>query len=663
MEGFNKTLNKVLIASFTPYFLERRYSWFKENLAKIRQARKTQVFWRDNTLFLEKDQVINFSEFLRKLDELGYEKVFRILEPGEFSQRGGIVEVFPINLRFALRFDFLGNKIDNIEQLPLRIKDEKKSKELLKKKLKSQKLFSDLRGLKTGDYLVHLDHGVGKFLGFSFISHEADFLEKRRYYTLEYGGGDKLYVPKGLERKLSRYIGFQEPKLSRLGSPLWQRTKRRIKEETQKFARELLSIFAKKEIAHRPPYLQKEIFKLLDSTFEYSLTPDQIEALRDIGKDMEQKKPMDRLLCGDVGFGKTEVALRTACRAAENEKQVAIICPTTILAQQHLNTFQKRLKNLPLTVEFLSRLQTKKIQQKILKELKAGKIDILIGTHRILSQDVNFQNLGLLIIDDEQKFGVRQKEKLRKLKPEIDILSLSATPIPRTLYMSLSSLKDITLIQTPPEGRKSIKTYILPFKKETIKKAIEFELKRDGQIYFLHNRIETIESFKKFLEGLATKAKIGILHARLNEKELVRIMDDFQKAKFNLLLATTIIENGLDLPKVNTLIVDNATNLGLSQAYQIRGRIGRSYIQSFAYFLYPKGKLSRLAKKRLRALKQAEELGSGYKIAQQDLEIRGAGNILGKEQSGNVNRVGLNLYCQMLSQAIEKFKTGLTAST
>ncbi len=650
-----RVMNRVLITSITPYFLERRSFWFEENLNKILRARKTQTFWRDNTLFLEKGQKVNLSEILRKLDELGYEKVFKVSEPGEFSQRGGIVDVFPVNSRFSVRFEFLGNKIENIEKREFEIEDEERQKELLKKKLKSQKLFSDLKGLKKGDYLVHLDHGIGYFNGFSTIVHDGRDLLKK-YYLLEYGGGDKLYVPVGLERKLTRYIGFGEPKLSRLGSTLWQRTKRKIKEEAQNFARELLAVFAKKEISRRIPYLQKGISQSLDATFEYSLTPDQIEVLKEIAGDLEKEKPMDRIVCGDVGFGKTEVALRAATRVAENGRQVAMICPTTILASQHLNVFQKRLKNLPFRVEILSRLQPKNIQRKITRELEEGKIDILIGTHRVLSRDVKFQNLGLLIVDDEQKFGVRQKEKLRTLKPNIDILSLSATPIPRTLYMALSSLKDISLIRTPPEGRKGIKTYIAPFKKEIIKKAIEAELERDGQIYFLHNRIETILAFKKFLEKLKTGVKIGILHGRLEEKEMVKVMDDFQKGKFDLLLATTIIENGLDLPRVNTLIVDAATKLGLSQAYQIRGRIGRSYIQSFAYFFYPKKKLTPLAKKRLKALKRAEELGSGYRIALADLEIRGAGNVLGKEQSGNINRIGLNLYCQMLSQAVERLK-------
>jgi len=648
------TTNHILIAGFTPYFLEKPNFWFEQNLKKILKIRRTQPFWQENTLFLEKDQNINPLETLKKLDEMGYEKVFEITEPGEFSQRGGVIDIFPINSNIPFRIEFLGNKIETIEKLYIKTEDEKKQKEFLKKKLKSQKLFSDLKGLKAGDYLVHLDHGIGRFVGIKKIQESKT--KSCEYYVLEYAKGDKLYVPLELKQKLSRYIGFQEPRLSRLGSSLWQRTKKKIKEDAQKLAQKLLNVFAKKELSQRTPYFHDEIYKSLDATFEYSLTPDQKQALSDIEKDMLSQKPMDRVLCGDVGFGKTEIALRAAVRAAENGRQTALICPTTILASQHFTTFQERLKNLPIKVALLTRLQSGTLQKRVLKELKQGKIDILIGTHRILGKDVEFKNLGLLIIDDEQKFGALHKEKLREKKPELDVLYLSATPIPRTLYMALSSLKTISLIQTPPEGRKSIKTYILPFSKEVIKKAIEKELKRKGQIYFLHNRIETIGTFKKFLEKLNKEAKIKILHGRLKEKEMVKIMQEFQKGKFDLLLSTTIIENGLDLPNVNTLIVDNASKLGLAQAYQLRGRIGRGNVQGFAYFLYPPKTLSPLAKKRLKALKEAEELGSGYKIAQKDLEIRGAGNILGKEQSGNINRVGLNLYCQMLSMAVEKLR-------
>jgi transcription-repair coupling factor (superfamily II helicase) len=643
------TINKILVVSLTPYFLEKGNFWVEENMEKILESRKSQSFFEDNTLYLEKDQVSSLSEVLRKLDEMGYEKVLQISEPGEFSQRGGIIDIFPINSNQAVRVDFLGNKVENIEKLPIGIKEEKVAKDLLKKKLKSQKLFSDLRGLKTGDYLVHLDHGIALFSGMK----ESQGLN---YYILEYAFDDKLYVPVGLERKLSRYVGFTEPKINRLSSLAWQRTKGKMKEGTEKLARELLEIYAKREVVKRPPYSpDDEIDKEIASTFQYEETPDQIQAIEDIKQDLQKQEPMDRIVCGDVGFGKTEIALRTTVSAVKNGYQAAMICPTTILADQHFQSFKKRLKNLPIKISLLSRLQAKKEEKNVLDELRQGRTDVVIGTHRILSKDVEFKNLGLLVIDDEQKFGVKQKEKLKQMRASLDILSLSATPIPRTLYMALSSLKDVSLVQTPPIGRLPVKTFVLPFSEKTIKKAAEEEIKRGGQVYYLHNRVETIETVKKFLENLLPKAKFGIAHGRLKEKELIKTMNDFRNKEMNVLVATTIIENGLDLPNVNALIVADADRLGLSQAYQIRGRIGRSHIQSFAYFLHGR-RLTDKAKMRLDALKKTVELGSGYKIAMRDLEIRGAGNILGKEQSGNINRVGLNLYCQMLSEAVEKLK-------
>lgn len=656
-------LDKILIASVTPYFLEKGNFWFEKNFRKILTARKNQSFFEDNILYLTKNQKYNFSQFLRKLDEMGYEKVLHISDPGEFSQRGGIIDVFPINLNFSVRFEFLGNKIDNIEELPIKIEDEKKSKEFLKKKLKTQKLYSDLKGLKPGDYLVHLDHGVGKFSGTTPFHITHDHKESiMSYYVIEYAQGDKLYVPKGLERKLSRYVGFIEPKISRLSSLLWQRTKRKVKEEAEKLAKELLELYAKREISSRPAYLPDgEIDFQLNSSFQYEETPDQIQTMEDIKKDLDSTTPMDRIVCGDVGFGKTEVALRTMVKAVRSNWQAAMICPTTILADQHFHNFKERLKYLPITIGILSRLQSKKEQKETIERLKSGKIDIIIGTHRILSNDIEFKNLGLLVIDDEQKFGVKQKEKLKKIRSSLDILSLSATPIPRTLYLALTSLKKISLIQIPPIGRLAIKTKIYPWSKNIIKQAIEKELKRKGQVYYLHNRVGTIEIVKNFLEDLVPKAKIGIAHGRLNEKELMKVMKNFREKKIDILLATTIIENGLDLPNVNTLIVADATRLGLSQAYQIRGRIGRSHIQAIAFFLYG-SHLNDKAKIRLDALKEATELGSGYRIALKDLEIRGAGNILGKEQSGNINRVGLNLYCQMLSESIEKLRIAKSTS-
>ncbi|MBI3337455.1 MAG: DEAD/DEAH box helicase [Candidatus Staskawiczbacteria bacterium] len=665
-------VNQILIVGITPYFLDKEVFWFQENLQDILNAQNSQSFFQDNIIFLEKNQNYNFSQFLRKLDEMGYEKVFKVQEPGEFSQRGGIVDVFPVNIKEAVRLDFLGNKIDEIKLLDIKIDDEKKSKDILKKRLKSQKLFSDIKGLKTGQYLVHLDHGVGKFVEVkSFDPPVGQNLNPQKYYVLEYANEDKLYIPLGLERKLSRYVGFYNPKVSRLGSVLWQKTKRKIKEEVEKLAKELLELYGQKEATQRPPYIfDEDLESELSSGFLYQETPDQIQAICDIKNDLKKEKPMDRIICGDVGFGKTEIAMRTSLMAASNNKQTAIICPTTILANQHFNNFKDRFKKLPVQIALLSRLQTKKEQKKIIEKIKGGNIDIVIGTHRVLSGDLEFKNLQLLIIDDEQRFGVKQKEKLRKSKPSLDILSLSATPIPRTVYLALSSFKNISLIQTPPKGRMAIKTKILAYSQKIIKEAIKFELKRNGQVYFLHNRVQTIEKAKENIKKLAAKglphayrqagagrqAKIGIIHGRMPEDQLIKIMDDFQKEKINVLVATTIIENGIDLPNVNTIIIEDSTKLGLSQAYQIKGRVGRSYTQGFAYLFYPPKSLTPLAKERLDALKEAEELGSGYKVALCDLEIRGAGNILGKEQSGSINQVGLNLYSQMLSEAVEKIR-------
>ena len=649
MNTTSKNLNEILIVSITPYFLEKEVFWFQENLEDILKSQKTQQFFQDNTIFLKQGEKLSISEILRKIDELGYEKVFSVADPGEFSQIGGIIDIFPINLNQAIRLDFLGNTIDKIGLLDIKVEDEKKSKEVLGKKLKSQKLFSDLKNVKPGDYLVHLDHGVARFAGFENIINGE-------YYVLEYASDDKLFVPIELERKLSKYVGFADPLVSRLGSSIWQNTKRKIKEDVEKLAKELLALYSQKEVVLRRPYVNdKELEYQLRSGFPYEETPDQLQAIEDIKKDLLEEKPMDRIVCGDVGFGKTEIAIRISLLAATNGYQTAIICPTTILVSQHFNNFKERFKNIPVKIAIISRLQTKKEQQKIIKDLKEGKIDIVIGTHRILSSDIEFKNLQLLIIDDEQRFGVKQKEKLRHKNPSLDILSLSATPIPRTIYLALSSFKNISLMHTAPQGRSAIETHILNYNLGVIKKAIEFELQRNGQVYFLHNRVQTIESVKAKLEKIMPNINFSCIHGRMPENKLIEIMQDFQNKKIQVLLATTIIENGIDLPNVNTIIVEDASRLGLSQAYQIRGRVGRSSIKSFAYLFHPKN-LTPIAKERLKALGQAKELGVGYQIAVKDLELRGAGNILGKEQSGSINKIGLNLYCQMLAESVEKMR-------
>ncbi len=667
------SVQNLLIASITPYFIEKDNIWFTQNLESILKSQKTQSFFQDNTIFFKRGENQNISELLRKLDEMGYERVFSVSCPGEFSQKGGVIDIFPINTMQAVRLDFLGNNIESISLLDIKIDDEKKSKAVLEKKLKSQKLFSDVKNLKAGEYLVHLDHGVAQFRGIEKIqdtrNNNQNESKIEEYYVLEYAKGDKLFVPVGLERKLSRYVGFSNPAISRLGSEVWQKTKRKIKEDVEKMAKELLELYAKKEHALRKPYIiDHELQKELRQGFLYEETPDQIQAIKDIEIDLSQEKPMDRIVCGDVGFGKTEVAMRISLLASTNNCQTAIICPTTILAKQHFDNFKERFANLPVKIALISRLQSKKEQKKIIHEVKEGKIDILIGTHRILSPDIDFKSLQLLIIDDEQRFGVKQKERLRQKFPALDILSLSATPIPRTIYLALSSFKNISLMQTPPQGRSSIKTHISHYNPKTIKEAIHFELARNGQVYFLHNRVQTIEKTVEKLEktlypvfqtfrkqGILVKPRIATIHGRMPEKELVKVMDDFTKGKTNILVATTIIENGIDLPNVNTIIIEDASRLGLAQAYQIRGRVGRSHIKSFAYLFYPKN-LTDIARERFKVLSETNELGAGYQIALRDMEIRGAGNILGKEQSGSVNKIGLNLYCQMLSESIEKLR-------
>lgn len=526
-----------------------------------------------------------------------------------------------------------------------------------------------ITSLKIGDFVVHVDHGIGRYLGMT--KKEID-KGMREFLIIEYAQGDKLYLPAEYSDKISKYIGLARPKMHRLHEASWHEIKTKVKEDVRKQAEELLTLYAEREIASgftfsKDTPAQKE----LEDSFEYKETEDQIKVLAEVKNDMEgkipenekfpsifTKRPMDRIICGDVGFGKTEIALRAAFKATQDKKQVALLCPTTILAQQHYDTFTRRLKSFPTKVEILSRFKSKKEQKEIIKKLALGKIDIIIGTHRLLSADVKFYDLGLLIIDEEQRFGVRHKEKIKKMRSSIDVLTLSATPIPRTLHLALSGLRNISIINTPPPGRQPVETFILPKNDHMIRMAILAELKRQGQVYYLHNHVETINAQAKKLKKLVPFAKIGIVHGKLPEKEIAAVMHNFDIKKIDVLVCTSIIENGLDLPNVNTLIVDNAVRFGLADLYQLRGRIGRRQKKGYAYFFYQSEKLSNKAKKRLEALLSARELGSGFQIALQDLEIRGAGNILGKEQSGNINNVGLTLYCKLLNQAVKEIKTG-----
>ncbi len=514
---------------------------------------------------------------------------------------------------------------------------------------RSRLAFSELR---VGDHVVHEDHGVARFAGFE--TREVGGVT-RDYLYLEYKGEDRVYVPTDQLAKLSRYVGSGgEPSLSALGGKRWQNMKARARRAAGALAGELLNLYAERRTRRGHAFSPDGEWQVaMEAAFPYRETADQLEAIEAVKGDMEAEQPMDRLVCGDVGFGKTEVALRAAVKAASDGKQVMMLVPTTILAQQHFGTFRERLADLPFRVEGVSRLRPAAEVKAVLRDFEAGTVDILIGTHRLLSRDVRAKDLGLVIVDEEQRFGVKQKELLRQLKLKVDVLSLSATPIPRTLQMSLAGLRDISVIETPPEGRRPVRTYVGPYDEDLVRRAIERELERGGQAFFLHNRIDSLPEVSEQLRGLVPKARFAEAHGQLDEKELEETMLGFLRGEADCLVTTTIIESGLDIPTANTLIVERADQLGLSQAYQIRGRVGRSRERAFAYLLYPSPEaLTEEAAARLSTLADHTELGSGFRIAMRDLDIRGAGNLLGDEQSGHVAAVGFELYCQMIDEAV-----------
>ncbi|HEX7364289.1 MAG TPA: transcription-repair coupling factor [Dehalococcoidia bacterium] len=513
--------------------------------------------------------------------------------------------------------------------------------------------------LAVGEYVVHIDHGIARFGGLTRIV--TDGIE-REYLILQYAAGDRLYVPTDQVDCLSRYIGAsdQAPTLSRLGTQGWARTKKRIKESVANIARELLSLYASREVIPGFAFSSDTIWQQeLESSFPYMETPDQLEAVSAVKQDMEKTKPMDRLVCGDVGYGKTEVALRAAFKAVMDSKQVALLVPTTVLAQQHFVTFRERLQAFPVRVEMLSRFRSEKEQSDIVAGLVSGSVDICIGTHRLLQKDVVFKDLGLVIIDEEQRFGVAHKEHFKKLRQEIDVLTLSATPIPRTLHMSLAGVRDMSTMETPPEERLPIKTYVGAYDDTLIREVILRELERGGQVFFVHNRVHSIDIAAGRLGRSIPEARISVAHGRIREDELEKVMADFINHKNDILVTTTIIESGLDIPRVNTLIVDHADKLGLTQLYQLRGRVGRGSNTAYAYFLYDRRKqLKPEARKRLKTISEATELGAGFAVAMKDLEIRGAGNLLGVEQSGYIAAVGFDLYSRLLAEAVDELKQG-----
>ncbi|HHZ20142.1 MAG TPA: transcription-repair coupling factor [Firmicutes bacterium] len=514
--------------------------------------------------------------------------------------------------------------------------------------------FSDL---KPGDYVVHINHGIGRYVNIKTLEIAG---VHRDYLEVAYAGDDRLFVPVDQMQLLQKYVGVEDepPKVHRLGGGDWQRVKNRVKESVQEMAEGLLALYAERQSLPGHAFAPDTVWqKEFEEAFVYEETPDQLKAIKEIKEDMERPRPMDRLLCGDVGYGKTEVAMRAAFKAVMDGKQVAVLVPTTILCQQHYQTFSQRFSGYPVTIRAMSRFQSPKEQEETKLGLAEGWVDLVIGTHRLISRDIVFKDLGLLIIDEEQRFGVSHKERLKELSKRVDVLTMTATPIPRTLHMSMVGIRDMSIIDTPPEDRFSVRTYVLEFNEEIIREAIRREMDRGGQVYFVYNRVETIDRMAAYLQNLVPEARILVGHGQMSEEQLERIMFDFYQGEADILVCTTIIETGLDIPNVNTLVVYDADRFGLAQLYQLRGRVGRSNRVAHAYFTYRKDRIiGEVAEKRLAAIRDFTDLGSGFKIAMRDLEIRGAGNLLGPEQHGHIAAVGFELYCKLLEEAIRERK-------
>lgn len=526
-----------------------------------------------------------------------------------------------------------------------------------KKAVSRLKYSSTFESLKRGDYVVHSDYGIGKFNGLESMASDGRRVD---FLVIEYQGGEKVYVPSDTFALVQRYIGIKgtKPAIDRLGGQSWKKRKERAQKAIATIAKELVELYAVRQTSRGFAFSPDDNWvREFESKFEYEETPHQIKAIEDIKSDMESSNPMDRLICGDVGYGKTEVAMRAAFKAVVDGKQVAVLVPTTILAHQHFKTFKDRFFGFPIRIEMLSRFINKSKQKEIMEEMEFGKIDIIIGTHAIVINRLRFKDLGLLVIDEEHRFGVMHKEKLKKIQKDVDVLTLTATPIPRTLQFSMMGIRDMSIIETPPEERLPVKTFVSAFNQNIIRKAILAEKERGGQIYFVHNRVQSISAICQFLEKLVPHIKIGIAHGQMKPSELEKIMINFVNKEFDLLLSTTIIESGIDIPSVNTIIINRADKLGLAQLYQLRGRVGRSRTQSFAYILVPSDRaLTEDAMKRLRVIEELSDLGSGFKVSMHDLEIRGGGNILGEAQSGQIAAIGYELYCKLIKEVISEMR-------
>ena len=579
----------------------------------------------------------------RVKDILAQYEIFDVEYVGNISANGTIIE----DLKYLIITD---RELFN-----------KRNKEVTSTKRTAYKekaeYIESINDIKEGEYVVHSVHGVGIYLGLT--QQELDG-QLKDYLTIEYAQKDRLHIPAEQINLLCRYrgAGAAKPKLSRMGGSDWEKTKSKVKKEVEKVAYDLLRLYARRQMQEGIAFEPDTSWQLeMEDAFEYTETPDQMKAINDIKADMESTNPMDRLICGDVGFGKTEVAMRGIFKAVASGKQVAVIVPTTILALQHYQTISERFKPYGINVELLCRFRTPKEQKETLKNMALGSCDVVVGTHRLLQDGIMFKDLGLLVIDEEHRFGVKHKEKLKQFRENIDIISMSATPIPRTLYMSLSGIKDMSVINTPPKNRLPIRTFVGTYNDNVVKNAIVHELDRDGQVYYLYNRVETIEEFRLKLKELVPNARIAVGHAKLSEKELEEVIVGFANHDYDVLLCTTIIENGLDIPNANTMIIHDADKFGLAQLYQLRGRVGRSERQAYCYCLYKAGKnITKDALQRLNAIKEFTTLGSGYQIAMRDVEIRGVGNILGTKQHGHMVNVGFDTYCQLLEETVNELK-------
>jgi transcription-repair coupling factor (superfamily II helicase) len=615
-----------------------------------------------------------FELLTRRLVEFKYARHDRVSGPGEFSLRGGVLDVYPVYFSFPVRLEFSDETVESIYTFDLETGLRLESHQMVVVmpsrgargarhatpvlSLDYESPVDPFVDIEPGDLVVHILHGIARYRGVQSLKNKQHKAEG--HFSLEFADKNMLYVPTRDLHLIQRYVAFGKirPKLSRLGSKTWERLKEKTRKGVFSFASELLEMQAKRRALQGHAFPKDtEWQKMLEEDFQFQETADQLRAAGEVKADMESPNPMDRLICGDVGYGKTEVALRAAFKAVMSGKQTAILVPTTLLAEQHTETFKERMKNFPVEIRMLSRFQSKGEQSNVVQEVADGSCDIVIGTHRLLSKDIAFKDLGLVIIDEEQRFGVKHKEHLKKLRLLVDVLTLSATPIPRTLYQSLVGTRDMSTIQTPPKDRKPIETRVTEFSEEAIRQAIRQELEREGQVFFIHNRVQGIEKMAKRIAELAPAARIGVGHGQMPAKALEAVMKKFIHGEIDVLVSTTIVESGIDIPNANTLIVNRADAFGLSELYQLRGRVGRFDRNAYAYLLIPKGSaLTEESQKRLSAIEKFTHLGAGFGLAMEDLEIRGAGNILGTEQHGYVVNVGFDLYCRILKETVNRLK-------